>query len=395
MARKQQFMRYLSLRTDVDHVLYVEPPINLWFIILNLPALMRDAEKRERLWRALLFKTKPLSEKLRVFTPLTLIPFAYRYRWIYDFNARLTAMVVKLKAKCMPPDRTVLWMYHPFDTFHLRAFGHAALTVFDWAEDWSKYFIEYTQRERDKVRIAEELMVRKAGLVMTTSQSLLERALKINPRSCQVLDGVSTELFGEILRTPPEMERIKSPIIGYVGTITERFDVDLVRAISQEFAHGSIVIIGQVHKKRVDVSPLLEIKNVHFTGVKPYAELAGYLTHFDVCILPYKRDSFSWPPTKIFDYLASGKPIVSVSFPEADKFSGHVMFADTSKEFINLIKEALANENAIKKSGRLAMAAENSWQARADEIMNLVRTATMESEQNHEKNSFYSTPSAG
>ena len=374
MARKQQFMRYLSLRRDVQNVIYVEPPLNLWFIILKLPSLMRDADRRRRVKRALSFRGENLSGKLSVFTPLTLIPFGYRWRWIYNINTRITAMTAKLQMKRLSFKRTVVWLYHPFDSLYTRIFGPAAVTVFDWAEDWAQYFIEYPPAERKKITAAEEYMVKSASIVTTVSKPLLERALLLNRRSYQVLDGVSTELFTNIPAAPGDMKQAKSPVIGYVGTITDRFDTGLACAIAREFAHGSLVLVGQLHKNRVDVSPLTEFKNVYFTGEKAYAELPGYLARFDICILPYRTGSFSSPPTKLFDYLASGKPVVSVSFPEADRFDGLVLFADTNEEFIRCIKQALESDTAGRKNSRLAMAAENSWQARAGEIMNLLES---------------------
>ena len=47
-------------------------------------------------------------------------------------------------------------------------------------------------------------------------------------------------------------------------------------------------------------------------------------------------------PIKLREYLAMGKPIVSVSIPEIDKFSDYVATARTPEEFLAKLDRAVA-----------------------------------------------------
>src|SRR3990172_4379151 len=100
-ARKQQFMLHLSLREDVDKVLYVEPPLN-FFRLLFLPFLeLNSKENRNRWARALNFKIENSCEsrKLFIFTPVFFIPFSFRLQLLYNLNLYISFLTVKFRTK--------------------------------------------------------------------------------------------------------------------------------------------------------------------------------------------------------------------------------------------------------------------------------------------------------
>jgi glycosyltransferase involved in cell wall biosynthesis len=78
------------------------------------------------------------------------------------------------------------------------------------------------------------------------------------------------------------------------------------------------------------------------------------------------------PPTKIFDYLATGKPIVSTALPALEDFRDCVRLAASPDEFVRLLKEALVENDAALREKRKQRARENSWAARAEEIMSVI-----------------------
>ena len=49
-------------------------------------------------------------------------------------------------------------------------------------------------------------------------------------------------------------------------------------------------------------------------------------------------------PIKFYDYLASGKPIVTTRVPPVEKFKDEVHIADTPSEFVNHIQGILKGE---------------------------------------------------
>src|SRR3546814_20762097 len=59
-----------------------------------------------------------------------------------------------------------------------------------------------------------------------------------------------------------------------------------------------------------ELDQLNSLGNVHFLGVKDRSEIPVYLNGCDVLSLPLST-SFVGFPTKLYEYLASGKPVIS------------------------------------------------------------------------------------
>jgi glycosyltransferase involved in cell wall biosynthesis len=135
------------------------------------------------------------------------------------------------------------------------------------------------------------------------------------------------------------------------------------------------LLLGRV---AVDVSALQKLGNVIFPGPQPYGDLPSWAKAFDVAIYPGGQNEFvrNANPLKIREYLATGKPVVSVSSREVERFRGVVRIANTQEEFLREIDDALANDTAAAREERLKMVSTMSWDARVDEVMARVE-ATM------------------
>lgn len=375
-ARKQQFMWHLSLRDDVDRVMYIEPALNPWRLIFMPLAELATNEDRRRWMRALSFREEGISDKFFVFTPIFFIPFAFRVQWIYNLNRRLSLWFVRRRLKKLGFKNTVLWLYHPFDYMLLEWFKERTVSCFDWAEKWSEYFTEYPSDRRDFVARLEEKVVCGADLIFVVSKALLGKAAALNKNVHQLLDGTVPEIFAQTFSSlPDDMKDIRRPVVGYIGTIADRFDLGAVEYLCDKMPDVSFVFVGDVHRARIDISCLKARPNVFFLGGKRYDELPRYLAFFDVCLLPYK-DFAATPmplPTKIFDYLACGKPIVAFRLSEAAFLQAVVYFAGTLQEFEQKLREALRENAAGRIEARRLKARENSWAIRAQEIVAKVR----------------------
>ena len=64
---------------------------------------------------------------------------------------------------------------------------------------------------------------------------------------------------------------------------------------------------------------------------------------------------------KLYDYMATGKKIVTTKFPAAQKFKKIIYIANTEKNFTRYIENALKENNGRKKEERLLVASKNTW----------------------------------
>ena len=123
---------------------------------------------------------------------------------------------------------------------------------------------------------------------------------------------------------------LRHPIIGFYGLIEAWIDLDLVAFLAEQRPDWTFLMIGRL---ATDPGRLRHLGNVVFAGPQPYAALPDWARAFDVAIIPYRltRQVVNSAPLKLREYLATGKPIVSVSTPEIDRFAHCVRIARTRK----------------------------------------------------------------
>jgi glycosyltransferase involved in cell wall biosynthesis len=104
--------------------------------------------------------------------------------------------------------------------------------------------------------------------------------------------------------------------------------------------------------------------------------MPSVLKGFDVAIIPFKKDAVSNDifPLKLFEYLGSGRPVVSTDFNDDLKnfTMDTVPYCKNAKEFSRAIETAL-QDNELLQQKRLAVAAENTWEHRITEIKELLK----------------------
>jgi glycosyltransferase involved in cell wall biosynthesis len=167
------------------------------------------------------------------------------------------------------------------------------------------------------------------------------------------------------------MLKIKKPILGFLGTIQYWIDFDLIRFIAFKNPGWSIVMIGPIGRL-AEIEKIKSLPNVYLLGRKPYQEVPNYVKAFDVCLNPYKIDevSKSCSPLKLYEYLASGKPIVSVDMPEARKFKNLIEIGLDYEDFLEKIQKVLdcLPEDKAKIEMRIREAEKHSWDSRFLEL---------------------------
>ena len=120
---------------------------------------------------------------------------------------------------------------------------------------------------------------------------------------------------------------------------------------------------------------LQRLPNVHFLGKRAYEDLPIYGKQFDVGILPYHRNRqvIHANPLKLREYLAMGKPVVSVSTNEIDKYSDVVEIAHSHEEFLGKLDVVLSRPSTPAEiQRRIDRVADESWDAQVDRVLKIV-----------------------
>ena len=137
------------------------------------------------------------------------------------------------------------------------------------------------------------------------------------------------------------LKDIKKPVIGYFGNIERRIDYDLVKELIAMNPDKNFVFIGPVDKYYLDVDGY-KFPNFYLKGQVPYDLMPAVLKGFDVAIIPFKKDEVSNNifPLKLFEYMGSGRPVVSTDFNTdlKDFTKDTVWFCKNAQEFYRRIK---------------------------------------------------------
>jgi len=166
------------------------------------------------------------------------------------------------------------------------------------------------------------------------------------------------------------------PVIGYYGALARWFDYDLLRRVALLRPDYQFVLIGPDYDGTVELSEILKINNIHWLGVKPYAELSHYLQYFDVATIPFKINEIthSTSPLKLFEYMAGEKPIVITPMQESMQYPG-VLIGEDAKQFAQKLDTALKmRDDQTYLSHLRQIALENTWEKRAEEILIITET---------------------
>ena len=130
---------------------------------------------------------------------------------------------------------------------------------------------------------------------------------------------------------------------------------------------------------QTSVGELDRFPNVHLLGQKPHRELRKYLCAFDVCIVPYLKTSATATvvPTKVNEYLAAGKHVVSTELLTICDFNDQHQALLTAPsrpdDFLRAIEDSLRlPTDGETVAHRVKVAKLNDWQARLDAMSSLI-----------------------
>ena len=373
-TRKHHWARKFAARGN--RVLYVEQQMH-W-----LGWLVDFRRQFRRVWRWL-SGPRQVSERLWVFTLPVVLPFFQMFALINALNNRLLAPVLRWALRRIGFKDIVLWAYTP----------HAAGLVGRLGEQFMVYeCVDEFSAARGLVRgetvvALERQLLRVADRVIVTHPSLLRSKTVRDRRPALVPNGADINHFARAgapgTQPAAAVAALPRPVVGFHGWIQYWIDFDLIAHSARKHPEWSFALIGPVEPlARVD--KVRGLTNVHFLGKQPYERMPEFLAGFDVCINPFVlgelADAVS--PIKLYEYLASGKPVVSVDMPAAREFSDLITLVRTPEQFVRALEDVLFRaQNGIIAAGAAARrqaAGGFSWDARFQQVEEQLEGALVE-----------------
>lgn len=215
--------------------------------------------------------------------------------------------------------------------------------------DLSCYHItdEYTYSPIERpIEPSERRVLSRVDQVFILSRASYEKKAPLNPHSLLLGNGVDHAAFSLPHAEPPDLAAIPRPRIGYVGSLKEHLDFELLLGLARRHPSWSFVLVGPERYLGAKASQLARLRamtNVHCLGPRPLAALPAYDQHMDVCMLCYAVNGYTKfvSPLKLGEYLASGRPIVGSPLPTHEEFADVIALAKTPEEWSAALMRAL------------------------------------------------------
>jgi len=175
-----------------------------------------------------------------------------------------------------------------------------------------------------------EWLIRHADATVCPSASTESAARQLGARRVlPISNGVDLAHFTGDKPRPEEYASIPGPIAVYLGACDARVDKRLLEAVALRVPEVTFVVVGDV---RGDAFSRPMPENLLLLGSRPYDQIADYLVHADIGLLPFDTSDDNLlvqgtDPLKLYQYLAAGLPVVSTEIPAAQALAGMVALA--------------------------------------------------------------------
>lgn len=335
-------------------------------ITMGLPSISNPDFflKIRRKLRSYMRWLRKAPEGLWVMTPINL-PF-YSSRITRRINEVLLVIQLRIAMIALRMKRPILWIAIPSAADMIGKLGERVV-LYQVSDKYDAN--EDSALSAEIIRGFDRKLKNAADVVLYSGRKLFEEATE--PNRYFLEQAVDFAHFSnQNVKFASELENVPHPILGYFGAMDYIMDTKLIEDVARLHPEWQWVFIGLK-------SNLVEINapNVRFLGSKPYKDLPQYIRHFDVCILPWRQsNTFTsyGSAIKVREYLATGKPVVISPLYEYLNTPGLRIFHNR-EEFIQQIKDALAENSPEMASARQAVVKNCTWDIRAHQLAELIR----------------------
>ena len=304
---------------------------------------------------------------------LFFLPYQSKVKLIRSINIFFTKLYFTYKFH----EYTHIWLTSPELLPYIPKLNKNQILIYDCMDDMlsfpkirnnKKLFNFYYKNEYE--------LINRANIIITTSanlKSVIESRYKIDKNIRVINNALSHSFF----LNKSDKDLVKFPFnynkknIVYVGTIANWMDWELIM--------NSLNLLGENYcyhffgPTEVDIP---QNESIIYYGPVPHSEINRILKSADILVMPFVLNNLilSVNPVKLYEYIFSGTPSISVRYGESELFEEFVHLYSTIDEYIKIIKSITEGKVSSKKNKETAQSycENNTWKNRAAEIMKIL-----------------------
>lgn len=316
-VRDLQFLEVLSKRKDIKTITLINRPVSVYERLIN---------KRKKECDFPGVSVIDITS-FSIFGPLK------KRAWTRTCYKKIVHdTIVKL---CDNNEPLIILDFTPISIIPIMK-GRNIIYWYDMIDNFSKhncYSFEEKQLVRDKYKYVSQYY----DFVTGVSSAAVKEITNYRDINNYVLpNGVFQTSFSSPI-IEPHRQRYD---FGFIGFITDKFDVDFVVKLSHQY---SIVIYGDVYNK--EIAKILKLAGITLKGKFKYNELPIIMKSFDIGLLPYlKEKSHDGSPLKLYEYFKFDKPcITSIDYEYTNEYVVNYNSVDNINLEIKRLKENVGN----------------------------------------------------
>lgn len=287
-----------------------------------------------------------------------------------NFESIVNKLLARIQLRKRIKDFDLIWIGSPSLYFRFKQIiPKTTKVVYDCMDDHLEFpKIKEDPKRRSFIYQMETELLQRADLVLFSSDSLSK---KVRMRS--MFHGKSL-LVNNAIELPDdspndsavakELEKINKPFV-YIGTISEWLDFEKLIALLNDNQEINIVLIGP-KSCEIPSHPRLLYKEPI-----THDEVFGVMKSSYALIMPFVVNELieAVNPVKLYEYIYSGKPVISVRYGETEQFGNYVNLYSDYQELDNIVKGVINNNISPKTLDEcICFVKENTWKKRCETI---------------------------
>ncbi|WP_313262084.1 glycosyltransferase [Sphingobacterium multivorum] len=305
------------------------------------------------------------------------------YLSILPYNSRssiirfLNKIILRLFYSKIYYNSKIVWVTSPELYFLLPKRKAGQVLIYDCMDDMLSFDgIKNNSNIYRFYKAAEEQILADSDIILSSSNHLrnvLNQRYSLNKEIHVVNNGLTLNTsVGNGSSNILKLDNTKVNLV-YIGTVSKWMDWDLILASLTKDRSLLYHIVGPIEFN----GPKHE--NIIYYGSIDHSMVFPVMNESDILIMPFIVNDLikSVNPVKLYEYIYSGKPVISVGYPETEKFSDFVWLYDTFEVYFQLLEHIKQANFAPKKSfsNCRKFCESNNWESRYQVIKEIIAKA--------------------